>query len=440
MAGLRKDKEANDLFMGILTSDKNPIKILRRMSEAGVLGQFIPEFGWITAQMQYDMYHVYTTDEHTIRAIGILFELENSEPKEEFAVVYEAVKKIHSRKALYAAMLLHDIGKGKKGKHEEVGSKIAFKLCSRLGLSEEETETAAWLVLHHLTMNRTAFKRDIYDPETIEDFVAKVQSPERLRLLLAITYADTCAVVPNVWNNWKSSMLKHLYYRAEELMTGDLNGINREERIKQAEEATKPLTISFDVDTKRSVTDVTICTADCSGLFSKIAGAMAVSGASIVDAKILTLANGMALDVFSIHDAALGEKPYEGQKKLERLKREIENALDDSENLKEKIQKKSKELTSKSRSRVFEVEKRVLIDNEVSKTYTLIEINGKDRVGFLYDVTSTFTDLQLQISSAHISTYGNRVIDVFYVKDSSGMKITHKQKLKQIHDVLMSII
>src|SRR5690606_21548669 len=183
---LRGDEEANRLFVEMLCSPHDPETTLRRLSEAGVLARFIPAFGRVVAQMQYDMYHTYTVDEHTIRAIGILSGIENSEPDDGMAVVSDAAAKIVSRRALYVATFLHDIAKGRGGDHSVLGAKVAEEVCPGLGLTPEETETVAWLVRHHLLMSNTAFKRALNDPQTIRDFTATVRSPERLRLLLVL--------------------------------------------------------------------------------------------------------------------------------------------------------------------------------------------------------------------------------------------------------------
>src|SRR6202035_2670200 len=167
---LREDPEANRLFLEILTSRLDPETALRRMNEAGVIGRFIPAFGRVVAQMQYDMYHVYTVDEHTIFAIGMLAKMESGELKVELPLISSLIDRVASRAALYVAVLLHDIAKGRRGDHSELGAKIALKLGPRLGLTAEETETVSWLVLHHLDMSRTAFKRDIDDPQTVQDF------------------------------------------------------------------------------------------------------------------------------------------------------------------------------------------------------------------------------------------------------------------------------
>jgi [protein-PII] uridylyltransferase len=478
---LRDNSEANRLFLEILTSRKDPETALRRMNEAGVLGRFIPDFGRVVAQMQYDMYHVYTVDEHTLFAIGILHKIESGLLEEELPLATQLMPTIVSRRALYLAVLLHDIAKGRGGDHSEIGEQIALKLGPRLGLSVEETETVAWLVRWHLLMSSTAFKLDIGDRQTIGNFVERVQSPERLKLLLVLTVADIRAVGPKVWNGWKAALLRELYHRAIELISGGLSGEGRESRAAAAQAATRrllpdfsepefatfvsrgysyywlsfdapthsrharlmreaeasgaPLTVEKRVDPYRSVTEITLYTADHPGLFSRIAGALAVSGANIVDAKIITMSNGMALDTFWVQDSNGG--PFDRPDKLAKLAVVFENVL--SGDLKPH-RELAHLLVFPSRTRVFMVTPRVLLDNKASGSHTVIEVNGRDRPGLLFEVTRALTGLNLQVSSAKISTYGEKVVDVFYVKDLFGHKIEHSAKLAEIQRTLEVVL
>jgi [protein-PII] uridylyltransferase len=478
---LREDPEANRLFLEILTSRNDPETTLRRMNEAGVFGCFIPDFGRVVAQMQYDMYHHYTVDEHTLFAIGILHKIEGGLFKEEHPLATELVATIVSRRALYLAVLLHDIAKGQGGDHSQIGEEIAAKLGPRLGLSDEETETVAWLVRWHLLMSSTAFKRDIGDPKTIGDFVERVQSPERLKLLLVLTVADIRAVGPNIMNGWKAALLRELYHRAIEVMSGGLTVEGRDSRIvtaqaaarrllpdfgeeefttftsrgypfywlsfdpetharharlmREAEMSGAPLTVEKRVDLHRSVTEITLYTADHPGLFSRIAGALAVSGANIVDAKIMTMSNGMALDTFWVQD--LAGRSFDRPDKLARLAVIFENVLTGD-------LKPHRELARPpafpSRMQVFTVMPRVLVDNKASASHTVIEVNGRDRPGLLYELTRALTRLNLQISSAKISTYGEKVVDVFYVKNLFGHKVEQPAKLSEIQRTLEAVL
>jgi [protein-PII] uridylyltransferase len=477
---LRQDPVANQLFLEMLTSRNDPETTLRRLNEARVFGRFVPDFGRVVAQMQYDMYHVYTVDEHTIYAIGVLARIESEELHNELSFAASLIGSVVSRRALYVAVLLHDIAKGRPTDHSETGAKIALTLGPRFGLTEEETETVSWLVRYHLLMSRTAFKRDLDDVQTIYDFVEKVQSPERLKLLLVLTTVDIYAVGPGVWNGWKAALLRRLYERALELMSGGTISDGRDSRIAKAQEAARaelpdfsdadfaslvgrtypyywlstdpavvarharmmreadrdgaPLTVSTRVDLMRCVTEVTIYTGDHPGLFSGIAGALALAGASIVDARIVTLANGMALDSFWIQDAAGGA--FARPDRLAKLSVLFEHVL--SGTIKPQFELK-RPAPFPSRSRVFTVPPRVLIDNKASATHTVIEINGRDRPGLLFYLTRAITTQGLQISNAKIATYGEKVVDVFYVKDLFGLKVESERHLAKIREALIAV-
>lgn len=478
---VRDDPAANAQFLEMLTSEKGPEATLRRLSEVGILGRFIPDFGRVVAQMQYDMYHSYTVDEHTIFAIGILARIEKGELKDDAPIASQVVKEVLSRRVLYLAVLLHDIAKGRAGDHSVLGGDVAEKLCPRLGLTAEETEQVAWLVRYHLLMSNTAFRRDIDDPKTIADFVDLVQSPERLRLLLVLTVADIRAVGPKTWNGWKAQLLRELYHRAVDLMLGGLN-TTQEDRaasvitvlrkelvdwpdadltlhagrghpaywlafppatlgrharmIRAAESDLRPLSVEFNIDRWRSMTEVTIYTADRQGLFSQLAGAMALCGASIVDARIFTLRNGKALDTFFVQDSEGG--PFDRPARLAKLSSTITRVLEAPEQTLEQLQELPPLANPAARN--FPVIPRVLIDNRASATHTVVEVNGRDRRGLLYYLTAALTKLNLQISSAKVSTFGHRAVDVFYVKDQFGLKVESEGRLKILHATLMTVL
>ena len=481
-ATLRNDAEANRLFLEILTSEKGPERILRRMNEAQVFGRFVPDFGRVVAQMQYDMYHVYTVDEHTIIMLGILFRIEQGELLDIAPVASDVVHKVISRRELYVAVLLHDIAKGRGGDHSILGEKVARRLCPRFGMSKEETETVAWLVRWHLLMSYAAFKRDVNDPKTIDDFTNIVQSPERLRLLLVLTVADIRAVGPNVWNGWKAALLRDLFWRAEEVLSGqsvdagqsaagraaavqealrgqlgdwddksfadhlargypsywlthDVETLARHARmIRAATEADKALTVETRIDSFREVTEVTVYTADHPGLFSRIAGAMASVSANIVDARITTMSDGMAMDTFWIQDAK--RKAFEGSDVQAKLETAIERALSGKLKLTQAIAKRPTALPKRASG--MTVAPRVLIDNKASATHTVIEVNGTDRPGLLHRLTRKLAQQNLQIAAAKISTYGESMVDVFYVKDLFGLKIQSDRKLSAIREAVLA--
>src|SRR6185503_2340060 len=236
-ATVRADPEANALFLDVLTSPRDPETVLRWMNEAGVFGRFIPDFGRVVAQMQFDMYHHYTVDEHSLRAIGLLSKIENGALEAEHPRATAMFRHIASRRVLYVAVLLHDIAKGRGGDHSELGAEVAFTLGPRLGLTDAETETVAWLVRWHLFMSDTAFKRDLTDPKTVVDFVARVKSLERLRLLFLLTIVDIRAVGPGVWTSWKDQLLRLLFESAEEMLRLGHKERGRGDRIAAVQEA-----------------------------------------------------------------------------------------------------------------------------------------------------------------------------------------------------------
>ena len=453
------------------------------LNEAGFIGRFIPDWARIVGQMQFDTYHVFTVDEHTIEAIRVLNTLERGELSEIAPIASGLVDHLQSRRSLYLAMLLHDIAKGRGGDHSELGAEIALKVGPELGLSAEETETVSWLVLHHLLLSNVAFRRDIDDPKTILDVADTIQSPERLRLLLILTVADMRAVSAKVWNGWKATLLRELYARVSEVLEGGLSTTERDVRVQRARHAVAALLadwpkaeidaytalgypgywLAFEpetharharlirdaearqaplvVDTEplpaRAVTEVTVYCADHAGLFSKISGALAVAGASIVDARIHTMTNGMALDTFWIQDAAGGA--FDAPHRLARLAALIEQALSGRLRLAAEIRRMSKQLIGR-RLHAIHVPPRVVIDNHASNTHTVLEVNGRDRPGLLHDVTAAISDQGLQIASAHVTTYGVRAVDVFYVKDVFGLKVENERKLAQLRDALLKAL
>ena len=468
--------EANALFLDLLTG-KGAAQWLRLMNETGFLSRYIPDWARIVGLMQFDTYHVFTVDEHTIEAIGVLQGLERGELTEVAPVASELLGQLQSRRALYAAALLHDIAKGRGGDHSELGARIAQELGPKIGLTPEETETVSWLVLHHLLISQTAFKRDIEDPKTILDIADLVQSPERLRLLLVLTVCDMRAVGPKVWNGWKATLLREVYWRVAEVLAGGLSVPERDVRVARARDSAAAMLagwpaperdkflslgypgywLSFDADTharhaalireaeatgapltvrtrvleSRAVTEITVYAADHPGLFSRIAGALAVAGASIVDARIHTLTNGMALDTFWVQDAAGGA--FDAPHRLARLAVLVEQALSGRLRLRDEIRKVRRE---PARLRAVTVPPRVVFDNHASNSHTVIEVNGRDRPGLLHDVTAAISGEGLQIASAHITTYGVRAVDVFYVKDVFGLKVENERKLASLRNAM----
>jgi [protein-PII] uridylyltransferase len=472
---VRKDPRANALFLDLLTSRRDPETVLRWLNEAGVFGRFVPDFGRVNAQMQFDMYHHYTVDEHTIRAIGLLARIERGELAADHPLANKIVHKLGSRRALYVAVLLHDIAKGRGGDHSILGAEIAVKLCPRLGLDEGETELVAWLVRYHLLLSATAQKRDLADWKTITDFVEVVQSIERLRQLTLLTIVDIRAVGPGTWNSWKRQLIAELYNAAEERLRLGHVQYGREERVaaKKARVAERlgaasglvetvgaeladaywiaepediiamnlrqldaagsaPLSIATEYYAARGATLVTVVAADHPGLFYRIAGGIHLAGGNIIDARIHTARNGMAVDNFLVQDP-LG-RPFMEQGQLARIKATIEDAL--ANRLKLVPQLAARPL-ARPRAAAFDVRPRVEFDNKASNRFTVVEINARDRPALLNRLARALFEARLMVHSAHIATYGERAADTFYVTDLLGEKIDVPARLKAVEKKLL---
>ncbi|MBX3568235.1 MAG: [protein-PII] uridylyltransferase [Rhizobiaceae bacterium] len=478
---LRRDAEANRLFLDILTSDRNPELNLRRMNEAGLLAKLIPEFGKIVAMMQFSMYHHYTVDEHLLRCIGVLSEIEHGDGETLHPLSHKLMPSLKNlREVLYVTVLLHDVAKGRPEDHSEAGARIARRICPHMGLSASDTETVAWLIENHLLMSMTAQTRDLNDRKTIDDFAAVVQTVERLKLLLILTVCDIRGVGPGVWNGWKGQLLRTLYYETELLLTGGFSEVSRAMRVEQAREqlaealAEWPertrqrlvklhydnylLTVGLDdqlrhanfiraadqsrrkLDTMvkihafEAVTEVTVLAQDHPRLLSVIAGACAAAGANIVDAQIFTTSDGRALDTILISREF--DRDEDEQRRAERVGRLIEDVLSGKSWLPEIIAKRGKA----KRGKAFRIEPRVDIRNTLSNRFTVIEVEGLDRAGLLSEITGTLSDLSLDIASAHITTFGEKVIDTFYVADLTGQKIDSATRQAAIRDALLATL
>jgi [protein-PII] uridylyltransferase len=478
---VRQDKEANRLFLEILTSKHAAEIVLRRMNEAGVLGAFVHSFGRIVAMMQFNMYHHYTVDEHLLRCIGVLDEITRGE-NPEFVLASELIKTIQPRHrtVLCVALFLHDIAKGRVEDHSIAGSRLARRLAPRLGLSAAETELAAWLVEVHLVMSTVAQSRDLSDRKTIENFAAVAQSLERLKLLTILTTADIRAVGPGVWNGWKAQLLRTLYYETEPVLTGGFSEVNRAQRVamaqaefraeltdwpaqevdayaarlypaywlkvdvphklaharfvRETEAAKKRLATSVGFDAERGVTELTVFAPDHPWLLSIIAGACALAGANIVDAQIYTTTDGLALDTISVsrefeHDEDEGRRAA-------RIGDSIEKAVRGELRLPDAVPKRA---PPKGRLKAFAIEPEVTINNQWSNRYTVVEVTGLDRPGLLYELTTTLSKLNLNIASAHVATFGERVVDVFYVTDLTGAQIATPTRQAAIKRPLLAL-
>ena len=477
---VRNDFDANKMFLDILTSDKDSTRTLRLMNESNILGKFIPEFQKIVGLMQFDMYHSYTVDEHTIFTISNLYSLKNGEFKNFAPLASKIILEISSKKCLFVAMLLHDIAKGRKGDHSENGALIASVVCPRLGLSKEETKTVEWLILYHLLMSKTAFRYELGDARVIKSFVDKVKSVERLKLLLVLTVADIKGVGPEIWNDWKGSLITELYSKSFDMLQKDNvneliktpkksfenflveNGltnsdakqycsyyydnyweifnlsriINHYEIFRNMYKDSKKFKVHLFDESKLKATELLVIAPDHHGLFSLISGLVSASGYDVVNAKIITRSDGYALDTFFIQNK--NRQPIIEEHSKKKLLKVISQGLEGNFNVEKALNKRWEEIPA--RFRAIKAPTRVIIDNNMSDEYSILEIKCKNAPGVLYRITKVITSLGLQINTANVSTYGDRVVDIFYLKDAFGLKIDNNESMDKVKMSILKIL
>jgi [protein-PII] uridylyltransferase len=477
---LRSNPEANRLFLELLTSPNAPETALRSMNEAGVLGRFIPDFGRIVAMMQFNMYHHFTIDEHLIQAVGILAQIEKGAYGGELPLSTEIIGDIQNRRALYLALLMHDVAKAVEGDHSVAGAQMTRKLALRMGLEPGEAETAAWLVKQHLVMSQTAQHRDISDPQTVRSFADIVQSPERLKLLLLLTVADIRAVGPGIWNGWKGQLLRSLYYDTEPLLAGGHTRLPRQTRIEEAQARLRAAladwppaevdrfvarhkpdywlradierqlrhaalirsfenehqAVAFAVrsDAFRALTELMLVTKDNPRLLMLFAGACAAAGANIASAQIATTHDGLALDTLLIQRSFSDDEEIE---RAQRIAGTIGDILSGTRSIStlETLRKRTR-----PRLGAFSVPPDVVIDNSASRDLTVIEVQALDRPGLLFDLACGLSDLGLDIASAHIATFGERAVDVFYVTDRDKKKVMDDNRKRFVRESLLKLL
>ncbi len=475
---VRKNPETQRIFMSLLLDYGNPERALRRMNELGVLGAIIPEFKRIIALMQFNFYHSYTVDEHTIQCISFLARIEQGTLNEELPIASEILKSGVDRRVLYIAILLHDIGKGLPEDHSIAGAELAKKIAPELGLNASEADRVIWLVENHLVMSDFAQKRDLSDPKTVSNFGKIVKTTSNLNLLTVLTVCDIMGVGPGALNNWKAQLLRELYTNTRSLIKGglDTQGKNKpyliamsalsellidwdstsiQEEVERHYPAywqgldtntqyifanlfknlgSKKIASHFEVDEDRDATRAQFLMQDHPGIFSRLTGAIALANANVIDARTYTTSDGYATPVFWIQDN--DGKPFD-LSRLGRLKKLIDQTLSGDVIARDVLKVRNK---LKPRERNFKVPTDITFDNQGSDIYTIIEVDTRDRHSLLFDLTRTLANANIQIASAVIATYGAQAVDVFYVKDMIGLKITSENKQNAIKDKLQEAI
>ncbi len=479
---MRENKEAQRIFLDLMLKHGNPERALRRMNELGVLSAFLPEFEHIVAMMQFNMYHSYTVDEHTIQCIVNLAQIERGELVESLPLASSILKGGVNRKVLYVALLLHDIAKGRPEDHSILGAQIARKVAPRLGLNKKDSETVEWLVRYHLLMSDMAQKRDISDPRTVRDFAKAVKTVKRLDLLTVLTVCDIRGVGPHTWNNWKATLLRALHAETKRALETGMEDLNRANRGAGAKKALRTeladwsktdlktetarhydpywqglnlsthvefaemlleldrsrdpggMEIRLHPDEDRDATRACFAMGDHPGIFARIAGALALVGANVVDARSYTTKDGYVTDAFWIQDS--DGRPFEASR-LPRLTQMIHKTLKGEVVARDALKTRDK---IKKRERAFNVPTHIIFDNDGSEIYTIIEVDTRDRPGLLYDLARTLAAANVYVANAVIATYGEQVVDTFYVKDMFGLKYHSEGKQRTLEAKLRKAI
>ncbi len=485
-AKLRRDPGAARAFLDVLAYGQETFRTLTLMNETGVLGRYLPEFGRIVGQMQFNMYHAYTTDEHTLRGVGVIADIAAKRLAADHPLAVNLLPLLADREALFLAMLLHDTGKGgAPGGQALAGARNARIACERLGLSAERVDAVAWLVEHHLLMSETAQKRDLGDPRTIFAFTRIVGEPERLRALAILTAADIRAVGPGVWNGWKGQLLRQLYTASEAVFRGGrasdlafeavddvqqaLAASARQRLVASLPESSASVRrwadsmedayfVAFPAKAQAehfalvvratdsgaaasarlmadwNAVEIAVAARDRRGLFADLAGAMASLGANIVGARVYTSAAGGALDIFNVQDSSGAPYGDGDHRSLDRLISALEAAG----------RAESEEIASSrpvlGRAAAFAVAPRVAIDNDASDLATVVEVSGRDRPGLLQGVARTLAAAGLSVQSAHIESFGERAVDAFYVTTADGLKLSAGPALADLKRDLTAIL
>lgn len=465
----------SESFIKILRG-KNVFKTLSLMHELKLLERYIPEFGDITCKVQHDLYHIYTVDTHTLFALKELEGLKDLY-RDEFPLLCTLYEEVENPEALVLAVILHDIGKSLGKGHADKGAGLVPGICRRLNMSEDTTNLAVFLVQNHLLLADTAQYRDLNDEKLVINFARMIGDIERLNLLYLLTFADVRAVGPDIWNNWKGALFQELYFKALNVLErGSFEVPDSKKKLKRLKESVRKLmpevkaeevdgyfellparyflsnqaraiaehlkavkslkgrhhVLKVNHDRERQLTELVICTYDLHGLFSMITGVMAANSVNILNAQINTMKNGIALDILQVNNVFGGL--ITDASKLREIETELLDVLSAKVAVGELVgEMKPSLLDMKPKPRV---PTRVLVDNDVSDTYTVIDIHTQDKLGLLYTITSALTRIGLYIHVAKISTKGDEASDIFYVRDIFGQKILDKVKLKDIVDTV----
>lgn len=472
----RTSRRIARVFVELLMQEKNPMGLLETMLETGLLPAYIPEFAGVESLAQHDLYHIYTVDRHQLQTVAELNGLRAEE-----ADLFQSLSSPH---LLYLAALLHDIGKGHHTDHSVLGADMIDGVGRRLGQSKEEKNCLAFLVRYHLFLPENALRRDLDDQEFIRQTAELINDMDRLTMLYLLTIADSKATGPSAWSSWKATLLMDLYLKVKACLdagcTVDTDGLGEEQGVswlreqvfdqlqpgEQVQMAVEELPADYLMSfTPEMVTrhlrmhrdqssllqqkvllfpenrhgswSLLMLSRDRQGLLAKLCGVLALHKLSVLAAQIFTWPDGTVVDVLDVLPVADSDFDEQDWQALENdLNLAVNYRLDIGLQLHNKLQAVGRRV----KRQVQQLEKKVVVDNETSRLYTIIEVYGGDRPGTLYQLTQTLSDFRLNIHRARIATEVEQLIDIFYVTTADGDKVDDNQLLKKIKQTLMNII
>ncbi len=476
----RRNREVSEMFLEIMRGPTGAARSLRDMHHLAFLNRYIPEFKRIYCKVQHDAYHVYTIDIHSFFAVEEIEKLWSGVYRESKPLYTSVAADIGKPELLVLAVLFHDIGKGEGKDHSNKGADMMPKIARRLNLSKEDSNRLEFLVRHHLDMAHISQRRDLHDIKLIQDFANKMVMVENLKMLFLLTFADIKAVGPDVWSEWKGLLLQELYENTYEIMErGNFMSELRTERVRNRKrkvmaalkgdfdekliknhlrsmstryllthrswevtdhlklelsrgDDTVALQVKHDVEAEYS--SVTISTVDVPGLFSMFTGVMAANGINILGAQIYTRSNGVALDILHVNKPVGGV--IDSPSKWQKVQSDLTSVLEGRVKVSSLIKKRQKVSTLPGH-KMPRYPNRVEFDCDVSREHTVIDIFAHDKVGLLYRITRTLTDLGLYIHVAKISTKVDQVADTFYVKDIFGQPVNNEAKREDLRKALL---
>lgn len=473
---------ANDLFLEILRGKDWIYETLQELHRTNVLDALIPEFGRVRCMALHDLYHIYTVDQHLMRAVKEFERLREGEFRESLPLLSQLARETKKSEILILGILFHDIGKGQGGGHSELGRRLAVDFAARIGLNEDETEQLSFLVLRHLLLPDIAFRRDIEDEKVVLDLVDVMGSGENLGLLYLLTYSDMKAVSPDVWNSWKGSLLEDLYRRAHRVLEdrekGEFEQPDRSLKLQRIQSRVlERLATNYHVDGARALlavmpdryflstpeeempshfrllerlqeqpflttvrhypenehSEMVICAKDQPGLFASITGMFASMGLSILSARIHTLGDGRIIDVFRISHQGHPEVVMESGK-WARVQLTLERVLQGDADVFDLVRRSETVLGLPRRS--VRVPTQIHVDNGASEDFTIVEVYTQDRMGVLFRIAYCLHQLNFSIHLAKISTNVDQVADVFYVAETDGTKVEDEGRLEDLRNTL----